>query len=258
MMPATQVYEVPDGALIRRDGEIAQVIVNNRTISTVINAETASLKTGSLQVPTIINWTWIEYANNDSIPNLGRFYAEWTVPTSPTNTTSQLVDFLFTGISPYFPSEHNTTLIQPVIEWNNGNSGIWQGRAWYITQDPVGNNSFHSDPINISSGDSITGLMEWNGDTQNWSIIITDNTRSRSVFVEDNRFWMDDLKVYGGVLEAYYVNDRTNLPGTTSFTNMEFRDTDNQPVNFNWDKKYDNAAIYALPGLYVDNISQSQ
>jgi hypothetical protein len=251
LRPASKVYQVPNGALIRRDGEITQVILKNSIISTIINAETADL-----QIPTS-DYSWIESAHNDSIPNLGRFYAEWTVPDSPSNTTSPAIDFLFTAIQPKNEPQDGTLIIQPVIEWNNGMGHIWQGRAWYVTTDAT-NNTFKSNPINISSGHSVTGLMEWNTDTQNWTIIITDNTLSQSMYIDDHRFTSDDFRVFGGVLETYNINDKSDIPGTTHFANMQFRDTDNQPVNFNWEKYYNNATLYALPGLYVDTISQSQ
>jgi len=253
--PATNVYQVPNGALIKRNGEITQVIVNNQPISTIINTET----TNAQVIPGLNFGGWVEQAKHDNIPDLGRFSAEWNAPTPPSNLSSTSVNFLFPGVMPQNQPSSGTTLIQPVLEWNNGVSSQcnqhWCARPWYITED--GGNFTTPDSVPVNTGDHISGVMDWNNDTQNWAVIITDDTNSRSLNIDDDRFWTNNLKV-ACALESYNIADNTDLPGSTTFTNMQFKDTSDQPVSFNWEPWYDQTALHSLPGLFVDTPSQSQ
>ncbi len=250
--PATNVYHVPNGALIRQRGAVTQVIVNNETISTIINTQAENYQF----VPEAGYGDWVEEANNTAISNLGRFSADWIAPNPPSNTSMRSTNFLFNGIEPQQPLPNMTTIIQPVLEWNNGGTHEWRARPWYITNDG-GIYNTKEDYIRVTPGDSITGLMDWNNDTQNWTVIITDNTRSLSLHIDDDKFWSNDLKVTCA-FEGYNLVDNSDLPGSTYFTNMEFKDTNGQPVYFNWDKWYNATAYSSFKGLFVDTLSQSQ
>jgi hypothetical protein len=228
-------------------------------MTTIISAQTHNYRT----IPGADYSGWLEQAKNDTIPDLGKFSAEWIAPSPPSNTSSTSISFLFNGIMPQNVTSNMTVLIQPVLEWNNGETNTecydhWCARPWYIIHDgtPDGE-AFNTEEnyVSVDTGDRITGSMDWNNDTQNWTITITDNTQSSSLFIDDDTFWTDNLKVTCA-LEGYQINDNSDLPGSTIFSNMQFKDTDDQNVNFNWESWYNPMPPSSLPGLFVEIPSQ--
>jgi len=132
---ASKIHQVPNGSIIRTNGEITTVYSEGERILTVLNPD------NSLVLPGYDGW--IESARDLSVSELGQFIAYWTVPSSPPSPQADTIDFLFNGIQP----SSSGGIVQPVLEWNQAGSGRWTGRAWYVDQYDVG---YPSNPINVN------------------------------------------------------------------------------------------------------------
>ena len=257
--PATSVYQVPNRAVIKRNGEITQVIVNNQVISTIIYIQTPTSQVANplISLPPKF-YDWIEQADYNTISNLGSFSADWIAPSIPTNKYPHGAAFLFNGIMPQTVDQNSneTTLIQPVLEWNNGCPQNWCARPWFITAN--GGNYTENPPISVTTGDQINGLMTWNAATQTWTTTVTDNTISQSLSINDPNFLGTNNLKATCALEGQGVEGSSDIPGTTIFTNIQLADTNNQPVEFNWNSWINPSAYSFFQGLFVASSSQSQ
>jgi PKD repeat protein len=259
--PASHVFEVPNGSFIENNNQVIRVFLNGERIFSIVTPEEET----SSYIPEAGMNDWIEQSYYESIDNLESFDAYWNVPERPVTSTSTI--FLFTGIMPQPQTvpQSGTTLIQPVLEWNNGGSehpecdGHWCGRAWYITNN---GNFFPSTPFVATQNDEIKGMMTWSESQHSWGIAVRDDTHYNLVSVRDNggggtNLGTNNLKV-ACALEGYDVYQNADLPATITFHDMLFKDTNFNPVTFTW-KKWYNSDTNSLPdGLYVDILSQSQ
>ena len=113
-------------------------------------------------------------------------------------------------------------------------------------------------PINVNVNDQINGLMTWNATAQIWTTTVTDNTLSQSLSIDDPNFLGTNNLKATCALEGKGVEGNSNIPTITTFTNIQFTDINNQPVEFNWNPWFDPNDYSFFQGLFVDTSSQSQ
>jgi len=240
--PATKIHEIPNGSLIKSKGEVTEIVSEEKKVLTVINQR------DELVLPDYDGW--IESSRDLSIDELAQFIAYWTVPSSPPSPQQNTVDFLFNAIQ----SASIGGIAQPVLEWNQAGSGRWTGAAWYVYGD-----GYRASPINAASGDSIKGTLSWNQNYEEWWVAFYDQStgQTSSFFTENYPIGTSDLQIYTA-LEGYEVNDNTDVPGDTTFSGMTFKDLSLNPVDITWVERVEPDPHYALTGLDVDIISDSQ
>jgi len=242
---ASKIHQVPNGSIIRTNGEITTVDYEGRRILTVLNPDNPLILPGYDG--------WIESSRDLTVSELGQFIAYWTVPSSPPTPQTDTTDFLFNGIQP----SSSGGIVQPVLEWNQAGSGRWTGRAWYVDQYGVG---YPSNPINVNVGDSIKGTLGWNPNIQHWNIIFADETTtdSTSIFSENAaNIGSTNLQMYTA-LEGYGVDDNSDVPGHTTFNNMRIRDVNLNVVDIDWVKLVEYDPHNALTNLDVTWTSDTQ
>jgi hypothetical protein len=173
---------------------------------------------------------WIEWAydRTSSSNPLGEFDAYWNVPSEPTsrpgtNNNAHPI-FLFNGIRDYPLYD---TIIQPVLEWNNKDTGYyWDIASWSLS----GSSHFHSSRISVTVGDQIKGVMQWSSSNNAWYVITYDTTRGSSTSLTTT--WSPNPA--SGTLESditlegAQITDNTDAPGSTLFQNMVFKKTNGQ------------------------------
>ncbi|MDY0387660.1 MAG: hypothetical protein RBT65_11150 [Methanolobus sp.] len=175
------------------------------------------------------------------------FDAYWKVPVDPPHPNNDAVDFLFNAITPQVGSG----IVQPVLEWNQLDSGRWTCRAWCVS----GTDKFYSDPLYVSEGDEIQGLMSWNSWYNEWFICVTDTAANKQKYIYSDFVGDSNLEVYAA-LEGTYLQDNGDVPGDTTFYNMNLRDSNFNPAgDVTWVKWIDPSASNYLTGLDVDIIS---
>jgi hypothetical protein len=111
-------------------------------------------------VPPAFGSGWITYASltySGSDP-IASFNTTWTVPDPPRTQGNQLI-YLFSGLQDS-PGSH---ILQPVLQWGvspDGGGGNWAVASWFVD---AGGNAFKSPLVNVSAGDTLTGLMTLTG-----------------------------------------------------------------------------------------------
>lgn len=219
-LPATRIFQVPSGSLIKKEGNTTIILKEGKRLLTVVGTENAPSFEG-----------WIEWAEKWNIAGLDRFWGYWNVPSSPPDPDPNAIDFLFTGIQPGM----GYLIIQPVLEWNWGGSGRWTAAAWYASDIGV-----RSTPINVNVGETIYGDMMYtyyNVQPYNsWIIYIRDENTGSSTSLSTNTLGTSNLGAFV-TLEDSGVNSNSDLPGDTHFRNMRLLYKSN-PLSFNWVEKY--------------------
>ena len=235
--PASHVFEVPSGAFITDNGKKTFVIYENQVICTVINEDAFTnsdakgqsladqVSTSSVVPLTTPFYGWIEYAydrTTTSLP-LTLFDGYWNVPASPvsrsgTGSAAKTI-FLFNSIEDY-PAY--SAIIQPVLEWNNIDTGYyWDIASWAVR----GTNSFHSTRITVSTGHTIRGQIQWSSSTQAWYITTYDTTAGSSTSLTTT--WMSSPSSTSleesMALEGKNITSNNDVPGDTLFTNMVYQ-----------------------------------
>jgi hypothetical protein len=247
-LPATKVYIVPSGSVIKEKERYTQVFEKDTPIVTIITEKSPLFLTPLSKMD-----GWIETSKYLTINNLSRFDANWTVPSHPTNPPNGNISFLFSAIQP----SGSGGIVQPVLEWNQVGSGRWTGRAWYGNSN---NEYFLTNPVFVNTNDQIMGSMVWDNANEWWKIAFTDQTTGNSAVnfsVQAPGFNSSNLKVFC-TLEAYNIINNSDLPGTTTFNEIILKDINENPVSFNWDSWVNQSASVLLPGLGVTSPSQSE
>ncbi len=128
LVPVTHVHQVPSGSMLIEEDGIVKTYYKDNCILTVIDHDTVDDERIS-QFPTIPTYDgWVEWSQDLSVDELWQFDAYWTVPSSPPDPNDDAINFLFNGIQP----DDADRIIQPVLEWNQLDSGRWTGRAWSV------------------------------------------------------------------------------------------------------------------------------
>lgn len=168
-------------------------------------------------VPTIKGW--VENANTHSLGSMSYLHAEWNIPAAPATKTPQTVYF-FPGFEHYGGT---TTIMQPVLAWNQGGSGYtgWSAASWNCCHS---GSTYHSAFIPVTgttmSGDvSGNGCSTSTGICSSWSITTYIWSSGRSTTLNTSPFGLSMNWVFGGVLEAPGVSTCAQFPGG----NVKFR-----------------------------------
>ncbi|MGZ6222633.1 MAG: hypothetical protein ACXWMW_07785 [Syntrophales bacterium] len=237
LVAATHVFNVPSGSDIERNGNETDVYDNGGLVFKVIGTErmTAPQYSG-----------WIEQANNWSVDNLDYFGATWVVPSSPPNSRTSAVDFLFNAIEP----NTGSAIIQPVLEWNQAGSHGWTLRSWY---GPDANGNYYcSSPVVARAGNSLSGVLSHSA--SGWSIVTRDVSTNQSTTITTGSIGTSSLAVFCA-LEGYSVSSNRDVPGTTTFNNMSFK-SNNVNLTMTWQKYISSGT--PLSRLNVEIISSSK
>ncbi len=254
---ATDIVTVPSGSDIESRGNITDVYQNGTLILRVFDA-------GPLPPARKANTSfngWVEYAydwspdsrGSSSDINLNSFTANWNVPSSPTDSASNEVDYLFNAIENYRGSE----IIQPVLGWNTLGTGAYPG--WYVASwyGPYHGQYFFSTPKKATEGDSILGTLSYSSSTSKWTITISDNSASNrsSASLSTNVIGTKSLAVFC-TLEGYNIVNNTDVPGATTFSNMSFGYA-GPSASITWASYANPTALKLVPGLNVNIVSQN-
>ncbi|HEY4242581.1 MAG TPA: hypothetical protein VGM88_22335 [Kofleriaceae bacterium] len=168
-------------------------------------------------LPPTING-WISYEDSTTLGNISYLHAQWTVPTTPSNSDGQTVYF-FPGLENKESS--STTILQPVLGFNQdyGPAG-WSLASWNCCS---GSNPtlWHSSFLAVTAGSTVSGDMQGSscntttGVCPNWSIISRIGTAGSSVTLNTTTTLAMDW-VFSAVLECYSIDTCNELPASTS------------------------------------------
>jgi len=225
LLLADRITQVPNGSYIQvGDNDTTNVFLNNKRILTVLSHT-------QKKTPIPSTSGWVEETKTNQIPSVSQFIAYWTVPTTPTNPNTGAISYIFNALQP--PSTPNV-IIQPVLEYNvNTNNHQWTGAPWYVDSSGHG---YEGTRINTASGHVIEGQLLWNPNLQRWDVFIADEqTGGHSSEFSTNAPQMGINNDYAFcALEAYYVNNNSDIPGTITFTNMQALNANFNPIYFSW------------------------
>jgi len=173
--------------------------------------------TGELVVegsgPLYISWSWIEAGQVSTTSSYGKIKATWTVPPTPSSDDGQTL-FFFPG----FMDINNTQLIiQPVLGWNDGQSGVgpWNIASWNCCPSGITN---YSPPVTVNPGDEILGTIKGTckPGTQScakWDITTKDVTTGQSTTLSNTPSEGQTFNwAQSGVLEVYAISQCSDYP----------------------------------------------
>lgn len=219
---------IPEKPLLSYEDQVICTVINEDVLLNSGSkghflADSVSTATAA---PLVAPYTgWIEYAydrTTASLP-LTLFDGYWNVPSSPVSRpgtgSSARTIFLFNSIEDY-PTYN--AIIQPVLEWNNIDTGYyWDIASWTLR----GSSSFHSTRITVSTGHTIRGQMQWSSSSQAWFVITYDTTTGSSTSLTTT--WMPSPSSTSLeesiVLEEKKIYNDNDVPGDTLFSNMVYR-----------------------------------
>ncbi|MDD4873497.1 MAG: hypothetical protein PHE15_00745 [Dehalococcoidales bacterium] len=249
LMKANHVYGVPSGTFVDHVGNILKFYDGDQLILTVIDKESDNKESKSIGTSLIIPSTggWVECAK-DTGRKPDTFAANWVCPSSPPGLQSNIVNFLFTAIETWTGG----SIIQPVLQWNQGGAPGWSGASWYV----YNGGSVHTDATPVSVGNNIYGYMHSQG-TTTWYISIQNlNTGGYKSLTVNTNIPVNPLignQVFVA-LESYntsngYIYD-TDMPGDTTFSNIAIT-LNGQQLNVQWYKKMYSDPYFQMTGLDV-------
>jgi hypothetical protein len=137
----------------------------------------------------------------------------WLVPPRPAQNEGQNI-FLWNGLEP----AGGTCVIQPVLgigPWSNGSSSNgWTIASWLCCNGSTG--CYHSAPVDVNVGDTITGQIILNSGDSTWAIVSTDSTSGQStvLYVAAGTAGGTQQFAYGGIMETYGVSTCSGYPAT--------------------------------------------
>lgn len=148
MRPSGEVVE--DFGPLHRRAEGAPLMPGNVTHPPRASGEVPALGSG-----------WITYAywQNGTGKPITSFVTTWVVPPFPATQSGQLI-YMFNGI------QNSTMIYQPVLQW--GNNGAFGGNYWCVASwyaDGQNGVAFHSQPVQVSPGQTLTGIMSLTGES---------------------------------------------------------------------------------------------
>ena len=179
--------------------------------------------------PPYISHSWIEAGQvSDTTPYDGVLGA-WPVPQTPTTNDGQTLYF-FPGLM-HTPSDP-VLIIQPVLGWNDGMSGVglWNIASWNCCPSGM---AWYSTPLTVNTGDQISGtVMAACGAAivsacSKWSITTTDvTTQGTTTLNVDYPSLMTFEWAVSGALEVYSITQCSDYPpdGSITFNNVALFD----------------------------------
>jgi hypothetical protein len=215
------VHEVPSGAQVKigSDGKpTGEVKMNGQLIAHYDSCpeesiDTRRLSSEGLKAPSAGDG-WIEASQWElslgASDNIDYLFGTWHVPNPPVETGALV--YLFNGIEP----AGGAWIMQPVLQWgSNGDFGgnYYTFASWLV--GPKSSEVYHSTPINVNSGDSLTGVTEQDGahgNTLDYFVTSADPNIAKQTTLNvtsNNLHW---VWAFAGVLEAYYVTSCSQFP----------------------------------------------
>jgi len=227
---AAKITQVPEGSFIQEnDNGTTNIYLKDKRILTILNP--ASTKT---QIPSSSGW--IESSQSWGISNMGQFIADWVVPSSPPNSQTGAINYIFNGIQP----SGGGGIVQPVLEYNvYGTNHQWTATPWYVDQYV---NGYYGNRISTASGHMIRGTLGWNSNLNRWNIMVSDlsNGGYSSEFSTNAPNIGTNNVAAVCALEGYYINNNNDVSGTMAFQNMKFKDVNLNPISFSWSSQINN------------------
>jgi hypothetical protein len=169
---------------------------------------------------------WITYAywqNNTGKP-ITSFATTWVVPPFPATQSGQLI-YLFNGI------QNSTMIYQPVLQW--GNNGAFGGNYWCVASwyaDGQNGSAFHSQPVQVSPGQTLTGIMALTGQSGSaFSYSCAFAGIAGSSLPISN---VEELTWCAQTLEAYNLTKCSDYPNTddTAMAAIDIQTSDVRPA----------------------------
>jgi len=170
--------------------------------------------------PPYIDWDWIEAAQiSTETSTYGKIKANWTVPSTPMTNDGQTL-FFFPG---FMDIDDTELIIQPVLGWNDGQSGVgpWNIASWNCC--PSGTANF-STPVTVNVGDQIQGIIKstcaaGNPSCSTWNITTKDLTTKRRTILKNSPSEGQTFNwAQSGVLEVYSIYTCSDFPPDGSIT----------------------------------------
>src|SRR5208282_5081079 len=193
--------------------------------------------------PLYISWDWIE-AGQVSTQNssYGKLTATWTVPPTPKTNDGQTL-FFFPG---FMDINNNELIIQPVLGWNDGQSGVgpWNIASWNCCPSGTAN---YSTPVTVNPGDKILGKIKstckpGNESCPTWNITTKDVTTAESTTLSNTPSEGQTFTwAQSGVLEVYSIYKCSDYPPNHSikFSNVALWDYNFKRItNPGWTPEY--------------------
>jgi|WetSurMetagenome_2_1015567.scaffolds.fasta_scaffold01801_3 hypothetical protein len=257
----TSIIQVPSGVLIKENSNSTIVILNNKSILSLVYEKNISLAYGTniKSKNLLLDYDFIGYVERvhySPVYNVGSFIANWTIPSSPPSPSSSIVqDDLWIGLEPNdLGPGLQPSIAQPVTTFINDH---WIGYVTYVNSF---NRYFNTPNFPVSVGDTIQGQLIWDNNNHWWYIRVWDLTNGNSysnVSVLAPEITKDNLFIMC-TLEGHHINSNSDLPGPTTFSNIQLKNINGNNIIFNWISWYNSTAQTFLPGLFVDITSQSQ
>jgi hypothetical protein len=193
--------------------------------------------------PLYIKWSWIEAGQvSTSSSSYGKLKATWTVPPTPKTNDGQTL-FFFPG---FMDIDNTQLIIQPVLGWNDGQSGVgpWNIASWNCCPSGTAN---YSTPVTVNSGDKILGTIkstckQGNESCPTWDITTKDVTTDKSTTLSNTPSEGQTFNwAQSGVLEVYAISKCSDYPPNRSikFSNVALYDYDFKRItNPGWSPEY--------------------
>jgi len=188
---ASSVKLVPEGGSIAHVGEEVHILdANGNVVSTSVPGKT---------IPRLPEETgWVAYAGftySGSSP-ISDFTSTWNVPANPGAATDQTL-FLFNSFE---PSSYDA-IVQPVLQWGPsaaGGGNYWAVASWYL----VGSDTYYTNPVQVSVGQSLTGIITLTGSSGSSYNYVTEFTGISGTALTvtgaaEGYWWTETLEVYG-------------------------------------------------------------
>ena len=181
--------------------------------------------------PVEISWSWIESGQMATSTTYGKVTATYTVPPAPATNDGQTL-FFFPGFAHQHQNPPNEEpIIQPVLGWNDGQSGAgpWNIASWNCCPSGM---TWSSNPVTVNPGDEIQGTVKskCKAGTQScaqWSITTRDvTTKKATTLNSDFSQGMAFPWAQAGVLEVYNIYQCSDFPpnGSIEFSKVALFD----------------------------------
>lgn len=234
--PIANVHEVPAGGEVRLVGEEIHLLDANGNVLHVAQNDHAAIKaTASSSSVEPLETGWIAYADwyNEGSSPINSFTTTWSVPNTPSSYIEQTL-FLFNSIEP----ASGDAILQPVLQYGPSAAGggeYWAVASWYL----VGSDTYYTNPIEVSAGDSLTGvitLTSSSGSSYNYVTSFTGiSGTSLTATGSDELVWATET------LEVYSVETKSNFPtGSTVFHGIDITTSAGTP-SVSWETTSDTA-----------------
>lgn len=159
---------------------------------------------------------WVASVSSTSTGPITSLTANWPVPKAPSLVQGQTL-FFFPGVEPLATTD---VILQPVLAWNGFGDNAWTIASWACCKD---GNVFNSTPVNVSTGDNLTGTLTGSGCSRgsgacnSWTISTRDQRTGRSTSFAaagggERMDW-----VFGGAMEVYGVDTCNQNSASASF-----------------------------------------